>query len=197
MSSDKRIGEDEGLILGNPGDTIGLNMAEKVVGSSSEAGGCAVSALIFLLIVAGIILGVNFGIGMYGRNCGDEPIFKCLDEMFSDEKPAEQKGTVTAKGVYTHEQGSANMTLKIPLEGGAVTGTVTGDCGGKVTGSYNGKDKVGISGKFAGVCTVFLVNVPASATWGGIVNEESKTVPISFTGSGGGFSHSDSMSLSY
>ncbi len=171
-------------------------MAKETVKPASKGGCGPVTLLIFILVVAGIILGVDFGLGGYGRNCGDEPIFKCLEEVFS-EKPADQKGVVTATGPYAFKDYSVTMTLKIPLEGGNVTGTVAGDCGGKITGSYDGKNNGGISGKFAGVCGVFFVNVPASATLGGIVNKDGKTVPISFQGNGGGFSHEGSMALSY
>ena len=172
-------------------------MANKAVESTSKGKGCGPATfLIFILIVAGIILGINEGIGVYGVNCGDTPIIKCLDEIFSEDE-ADEKVTVTATGPYSYDDYSITMTMKIPLGGGGVTGTVAGSCGGKLTGSYNGQDKGGISGRFAGSCRVFGVNVPSSATWGGVVNKDSKTVPISFDGSGGGFSHQDSMSLSY
>lgn len=173
-------------------------MAETPVKLTPKGGGCApVTLLIFLLVVAGIILGANEGIGWFGSNCGDTPIFDCLNEIFSEEKPADKEGMVTATGPYSYKDSSVNMILKIPLEGGKVEGSVSGDCGGKVTGTYDGNNNGGISGKFAGTCSVFFVNVPASATFGGVVNKDSKTVPISFNGSGGGFSHQDSMSLAW
>lgn len=164
--------------------------------TSKKGPGCGVSILIFILVVAGLILGSNELIGWYGFNCGDEPIFECLDGVFSEDE-ADPKGVVTASGPYSYDDYSITMTMKIPLGGGEVTGNVSGDCGGKITGGYNGKDNGPISGKMAGSCKVFGVNVPASATWGGAVNKAGKVVPISFDGSGGGFSHQGSLPLSY
>lgn len=165
--------------------------------ATPKGGGCGPMAflLIFLLLGA-LVFGANAGIGYYGSECGDLDLMDCIEEIMAEEEEA-PGGTVAATGPYSYKDNSITMTANIPLEGGAVTGTVSGDCNGKVTGSFDGANNGVISGKLNGTCTIFFVNVPASATYSGVVNKDNKTVPISFNGSGGGFSHQDSMSLAY
>lgn len=66
-----------------------------------------------------------------------------------------------------------------------------------MNGTYNGRPNGAISGKMTGVCSPFFVNIPASADFSGTVNKTGKTVPITFTGRGGGFSHNGATALSY
>jgi hypothetical protein len=113
--------------------------------------------------------------------------------------PIDQKTNtiVKATGLYSYKNYSITMSIDIPLQGGKVTGTVSGDCNGKVTGSFDGKNNGPISGDITGFCEVTVVPVPAKATFQGVVNKDSKTVPISFSGSAAGLTHDGSMSLSY
>ncbi len=171
-------------------------MAENTVAKSPKASGCGPMILTIFIVILVFIFGGNFLFGSYSQNCGDMPLFDCISDIMSEDESLDND-VVTATGPYSYKDYSINMTVQIPLEGGAVNGTISGDCNGKVTGSYDGTEGGSISGKMAGACNVFFVNVPASATFGGVVNKTSKTVPISFQGSGGGFSHSDSMSLAY
>ena len=172
-------------------------MAENTVAKSPKASGCGpMMFFIILIAIATFIFGANAGIGFYGANCGDLSFFECIDEIMAEEESA-GNDVVTATGPYSYKDYSITMTAQIPLEGGEVTGSVTGDCNGKVKGIYDGQNGGSITGKLAGACNVFFVNVPASATFSGVVNKDSKTVPINFQGSGGGFSHNDSMSLAY
>lgn len=172
-------------------------MAEDSVVQSSKASGC--SPIMFfgiLFVIIAFIFGINFGFGSYSANCGDMPLFDCISDIMAEDEE-EATNVVTATGPYSYKDYSITMTAQIPLEGGEVTGSVSGDCSGKVTGTYNGENGGSITGKLAGACNVFFVNVPAKATFSGVVNKDSKTVPITFQGSGGGFSHEDSMSLAY
>ncbi len=171
-------------------------MAEDSVTPSPKASGCGpMMFFIILVVIIAFIFGINFGFGSYSANCGDMPLFDCIADIMEEEEEA--TNVVTATGPYSYKDYSITMTAQIPLEGGEVTGSVTGDCSGKVTGTFNGENGGSITGKLAGACNVFFVNVPASATFSGVVNKDSKTVPINFQGSGGGFSHNDSMSLAY
>lgn len=104
---------------------------------------------------------------------------------------------VKAAGPYEYKGHSISLTMDIPLQGGAVTGVVTGECNGKVNGTYDGKDQGVISGTITGYCNLAIVPVPAKATFQGMVNKESKSVPISFDGSAAGFTHTGSLTLSY
>ncbi len=171
-------------------------MAEDSVAPSPKASGCGpMMFFIILVVIIAFIFGINFGFGSYSANCGDMPLFDCIADIMEEEEEATNE--VTATGPYSYKDYSITMTANIPLEGGSVTGTVSGDCSGKVTGSFDGQNNGIISGKLAGACNPFFVNIPASATFSGIVNKDSKTVPISFQGSGGGFTHEGSMILSY
>lgn len=166
--------------------------------ATKSAGGCGPKAffiVIFILLAA--VFGFNFGFGYYGESCGDEPIFECIDRIMKDIEDGEEKSMVTASGPYSYKGNSITMTLDIPLDGGEVEGKVTGDCTGRVTGTFDGKENGVLSGNFNGSCSPFFVNIPARATLNGTVIQKAKSVPIGFQGSGGGFTHSDSMTLSY
>lgn len=171
-------------------------MTENSVQQSPKGSGCGpLTFFIVLVVIAILIFGGNEAFGWYGINCGGMDIFECAQEIMAEEEAEEN--TVTAAGSYSYKDYSIKLTALIPLEGGEVSGTVTGDCNGKLAGNFDGKNNGKISGNIAGTCTVFFVNVPAKATYNGSVNKDSKNIPITFQGSGGGFSHSDSMTLSY
>lgn len=162
--------------------------------------GCGLLALI--LIVAFMFLFVlgNEGVGMYFSRCGDDDanIPECLMEDLEAELDAEaEEGSVVASGVYEYKGHSVNVTMTVPLKGGAVTGALSGTCDGKVTGNYDGKQGGAIGGKMSGACAPFFVNIPAGADYSGSVNKTGKTVSIGFTGRGGGFTHEGSMTLAY
>lgn len=161
--------------------------------------GCGLAAVVVILVIVAAIFGINEGLGWYGLNCGDEPIWECLQDKEDEGKLTEeqQKSIVVASGPYSYSGYDVVVTAKIPLSGGPVTGSITGACNGKLTGSFAGGDNGAFSGKLAGTCEVFGMNVPASAQLTGSVNKEGKVVPIGFKGGGGGFSHSDSMVLAY
>lgn len=173
---------------------------EKTAQTSTGKTGCGPLMIFFIiLIIVAAIFGIDQGLGMYGLHCGDMPIKDCLQSRGEEDQLSEdqRKSLVVATGQYSYEGNSISLTMKIPLSGGPVTGGISGACGGKVTGRFGGQNKGGISGKIAGACSVFFVKTPASATYGGVVNKDSKTVPISFTGHGAGFTHEGSMVLSY
>jgi len=84
--------------------------------------------------------------------------------------------------------------MNIPLAGGPISGSVSGTCEGRVTGSNNGGS---LTGSMSGACSPFIMAVPASATFSGSVNKAGKTVPVSFSGKGGSFTHNGSLTLTY
>jgi hypothetical protein len=156
--------------------------------------GCA-GILIVVLVIA--VFGGNEMFGFYLENCqGEDDVFDCVLAAASEEEE-EPEGAVTATGTYTYKDFDVTVTANIPLEGGAVTGTVSGTCAGKVKGTFSGQDGGAISGTLSGACSPFIVNIPAGADFSGVVNKGSKTVPIGFTGRGAGITHQGSMSLTY
>jgi hypothetical protein len=148
------------------------------------------SFFLVLLIIIGLLIGMDFAYIAYLNQCGDEPLGECLSSQHTEELEIE---TVTATGSIEVQGYQVNITMNIPLDGGGVTGSFFGDCSGQITGEYAG----GLQGKAFGSCNPFLVPIPAKASFTGSVNRELKTVPISGSGSAAGFSGSGSLTLQY
>lgn len=166
----------------------------KSVPAKSGGIGCGTLIAFFLVLLILVVIGSNAAVGYYFQHCQGEDLFECLLNRVEEPEP---EGAVVATGVYNYDDYSVTVTANIPLAGGAVTGSVSGTCDGKLKGTFNGQDNGQISGTIAGTCSPFFVNVPAGATFGGVVNKDSKTVPINFTGKGVGLTHEGSMSLNY
>lgn len=171
-------------------------MEEEVQAAPAKAGKIGCGTIIAFVLVAFILLaiGSNAALGYYFSRCNDLDIFECFLNQAEDEKPA---GTVVATGVYSYDKYSVTLKANIPLEGGAVTGIVSGTCEGMLKGTFNGQNNGQLSGTIAASCSPFFVNIPASATFSGVVNKDNKTVPINFVGEGAGMKREGSMSLAY
>lgn len=163
--------------------------------------GFSVFGLIFLIIL--FILIIMIVVGTYNvaaAKCVGDDIISCIFDKFFGEPKEEAKaeGAVTASGAlsgkFKDKEGSVTVTLTFPLEGGTVTGTFSGDCDGNIKGSYAGGDGGAISGEAKGSCAFII---PASGEFSGTVNQTSKTVVVSGSGSAAGFSKQGSMTLSY
>lgn len=154
--------------------------------------------LIFILILILIFCG-DLAFIFISENCIDESPFVCLIGMLSEDDEEEpQEGTVTATGVISGEYGgearSVTISLTFPLEGGAVTGSFSGDCDGNIKGTYAGGNGGAISGTGKGSCAFVF---PASGKFSGTVNTASKTVPVHGSGSVPGFSGEGDLTLTY
>lgn len=158
--------------------------------------GCGPIIIFCILVVFMVGFGGNMAYGHYMSECEDaDDIMACMMDWSEEPVP---EGSVTATGPYTYEGHTVLFTLHIPLGGGAVTGNVSGACDGTVkNGTYTGQDNGVISGNISGTCDPFVVKIPATASFTGTVNKAAKSVPISFTGKGAGFTHQGSMSLSF
>lgn len=163
--------------------------------SDKQSGiGCLALLIFMTVLFVGLLFGFNYSVKYYYDNCYGLTFSDCVLKK-SDEQPEPE--SVTATGPYSYSGHSIVVTMHIPLAGGKVLGTVTGDCSGQVHGTFDGTNNGVISGNITGTCTVVIANIPAKATFAGMVNKDTKAVPITFSGSGGGFTHSGSMSLSY
>ncbi len=151
-------------------------------------------AAFILVVLILLLLGSNEALGYYFSHCRDIDLLECL---FSGLDEPEPEGEVSATGTYEFKGNSVNITANIPLDGGSVTGSVSGSCDGVIKATYSGQNNGVISGTMTGTCDPFFVKIPASAQFSGTVNKTAKTVPFHFTGNGGGFTHEGSMSLSY
>jgi hypothetical protein len=163
--------------------------------------GCAPLAGIAIVLVVLLVFGGNEAAGIYMSECAseedDDSMMDCLAEIFEDDEEEKPEGTVTATGVYSYKDYDVNITAHIPLGGGAVTGSVSGACDGKVTGSFDGNNNGVLSGKLTGSCDPFFIKIPAGADYTGSVNKTGRTVPFSFTGKGGGITHQGSTTLTW
>lgn len=163
--------------------------------TSAKSGmGCGTMIAFLLILIILITAGSNAALGYYLSHCQDKELFSCLLNRLEEPIP---EGAVTATGSYTYEGHSVTITAYIPLEGGSVTGTISGTCDGTLKGQFGGQNNGAISGTIVGGCSPFVVNVPASAEFDGIVNKDAKNVPIGFTGKGAGLTHEGSMTLTY
>lgn len=151
-------------------------------------------AAFILIVLILLLIGSNEAVGYYFTHCRDIDMFDCLLGGLEEPEP---EGGVVATGTYSYKGNDVNISANIPLDGGAVTGTVSGTCDGTVRGTFSGSQNGAISGRMTGVCSPFFVNIPASADFTGTVNKTSKIVPFSFSGRGGGFTHDGSMTLRY
>jgi hypothetical protein len=159
--------------------------------------GCGPLAALVIVIFVVLFVGANEGVGFYFTHCDEEDsnFFSCLfDEMSADEEAPKEEGTVTATGTYEYKGYNVVFTLNIPLQGGAVTGTVSDTCDANLKGTYSGGS---VKGTITGVCSPFFVNIPVSGAFNGPVNKTGKTVSFQFNGSGGGKSHEGSTTLKW
>ena len=155
--------------------------------------------LLFLVIVIILILLILDQAYILEQRCQNQDLFECALGIVSPSDQKEQpQGTVTATGTASGEFGgqqhSVTFTMNIPLEGGAVSGSFSGDCDGSIKGSFSGGNGGAISGTGKGSCAWVF---PASGSFSGSVNTTSKTVPVSGTGSAAGQSGSGSLTLTY
>ncbi len=155
--------------------------------------------LLILLIILLLLFG-NFSFIYVSTECIDQPFLECVTKHFEaddikDEGDAADTVTATGfiSGEFKGEQHSVNVVLNFRLSGGEVTGTFSGDCDGKIRGSYTEDNNV-IKGKGSGSC---LYVMPASGTFSGEVNTETKTITTTAKGSAIGFSKEGSLTLTY
>lgn len=161
----------------------------------------ALGILLFVMILLFLMfLGDMVFIGA-SKHCIDRDLLECALDILSpdEEEPAQDTDkTVTATGVisgnYGKSERSVSVSLTFPLEGGAVTGTFSGDCDGNIKGTFAGDNGGTISGTAKGSCGFIL---PASGSFAGTVNTASKTVNVSGEGSAAGFSGKGSLTLGY
>ena len=156
--------------------------------------GCGTMILIITILVMFVAVAGNEAFGYILSHCGDDDIIFCLLGRVDESEP---QGAVVATGVYTYKDYSVTVTANIPLEGGAVTGSMSGTCAGKLKGTFTGQNNGAFSGTIVGSCSPFFFNVPVSATFSGTVNKDAKNAPISFIGKGAGITHNGSLFLAY
>ena len=159
------------------------------------------ASLLFILFIILLVLLVFFGIDQayifVKEDCQDESMDACFGMLLHGDQtqmPADAvRATGSVSGDWGGEKRTLNVSMQIPLSGGGVTGSFSGDCSGKIKGRFSAGDGT-ISGTGEGSCGFII---PASGSFSGSVNEADRTVPISGSGSAAGFSGSGSITLEY
>lgn len=128
--------------------------------------GCGPMLAFLIVLVILVLIGSNAAIGYCFNHCQGEDVFDCLLNRLEEPEP---EGAVIATGTYSFKDYSVNVSANIPLEGGKVTGSMTGTCSGRVKGTFDGQNNGVVSGTIVGSCSPFIVNIPASAQFSGIV----------------------------
>ncbi|OGG76843.1 hypothetical protein A3B35_01985 [Candidatus Kaiserbacteria bacterium RIFCSPLOWO2_01_FULL_54_24] len=177
-----------------------MNYTQGATNLFRQRGMSPLGILFILVLILVLIFMFDMGFIFLSENCIDEgPILCALNMLLGeDEESAPQEGAVTAAGVVSGEYGgearSVTVTLTFPLEGGAVSGSFSGDCDGNIKGTYAGGNGGAISGTGKGSCAFVI---PASGQFSGTVNQSTKSVPVSGSGSAAGFSGEGSLTLTY
>ena len=161
-----------------------LNKRQGIVG---------VSLLAYFLIFLTLLVGVDLVYIFLSEKCINTGVIECLFNS-AEEEVQEEVELIEATGSFGYKDYSVSVSLIIPLEGGKITGSATGDCSGSIVGTYEGGAGGAISGEGKGSCAIFF---PASGTFSGTVDANTKTVPIEGTGNLAGYSGSGSITLSY
>lgn len=156
--------------------------------------GIFVLLFILFFLLGGIIV-ADLGYISYTTRCGDTPLGECLKATPTPTPNPET--TVTAVGSFSAKGYGVSITMNVPLSGGAVSGTFTGDCQGTIRGTFDGNNNGVVSGSAHGSCNPFVIPIPVSATFTGKVDQDTKTIPISGEGVAAGVSGSGSLVLTF
>ncbi len=175
-----------------------MNNRRELLLKHVRPGGCSPIAVFvgLILIIGGIIAGDMAYIGISEECMDAEDMFDCIAEILESEGEAEpEEGTVTAVGSIGDEQGDITFTLTIPLKGGAVSGSFSGDCDGSLKATFAGGNGGSITGgKGAGKCAWVM---PALGEFTGTVNTTAKTAIITGEGRIPGGSKQGSVTLTW
>jgi hypothetical protein len=155
----------------------------------SQAGFSGIIILLFILIFLLGLFGADYG---YVKFSEKQNIYPTVTPY-----PGQKQTPVSAHGSITKSKYTVNIELNFLLEGGSVTGSFSGACDGTISGYYDGKDGGALSGKAVGSCDPFFVPIPASGTFSGNVFPQQKTIPVTGSGSAGGFSGEGSLTFTF
>ena len=164
---------------------------------SSQSGIAAIAVLFILFIILGLLIGADYGYIALTGYCENVPTMECISGTKPNKpaEPAQKQTVIVATGNISGDKYNVTVTMNIPVEGGAVTGTFSGTCDGKISGTAT-KDGA-ISGEAFGSCSLVVVPVPARGEFDGTVIPQTKSVPIMGTGTAMGISKSGSITLTY
>lgn len=175
-------------------------MVDEPVKAPKNGMGCLTMVVLIAVLILAVVFGIVEGLSFFSAHCGGESLIDCILNKTDtlELTPNEKASMVTATGTYSYKGYYVDVTAHIPLSGGPVVGVVTGTCDGKMKGTFAGEDDGKISGDMNGACSPFIVAIPASATYGGSIDEKARKVYIYFSGkAAGGLTHDGNIVLSY
>lgn len=90
----------------------------------------------------------------------------------------------TIQGSYEYLNQQVNYSIKIPKNGGDITGKVTGICEGLVTGTYLQGRTPQVEGTVNAKCRMAFISQQASAKFSGKINDGEKKAYLDWVGDG-------------
>lgn len=102
---------------------------------------------------------------------------------------------ITAKTTIIASGKTINLVMKYPSVGGAISGTMTGDCSGSLNGTYDGPQSQTLSGNGSASCSLGFMNVGVNITYSGRLTSAT-SAHIDYTVSALGKSESGSTDVS-
>lgn len=104
---------------------------------------------------------------------------------------------VKAAGTYSYENYSVHVVMEFPKEGGAITGSIDGDCTGTIDGAYAGGENGNVTGKTQANCGIAIFKINAEGDFTGKVSLEQKKVNTDFQGKAADFTHNGSIIINF
>lgn len=95
--------------------------------------------------------------------------------------PIPDPGMLVARTRYSYNGYSVAVDLKIPKNGGKITGVIDGDCQGKIEGVYEGLVSGALRGKGKPTCTVLFMVLEPEVSFSGTISEKDKTGDLEIT----------------
>ncbi|MCL5784290.1 MAG: hypothetical protein M1142_02975 [Patescibacteria group bacterium] len=96
--------------------------------------------------------------------------------------PTPAKNVVVRTGEYSYQGHTLKYTLRIPKNGGPITGDFSDACEGPITGTFDGQEGGNVTGKAEANCKVVLFNYNLKATYNAKLYLKQGKVDINWEG---------------
>lgn len=104
-------------------------------------------------------------------------------------------GNATAKSTISSNGKTIHLTMTYPRNGGAVTGTISGDCTGNISGSYEGPSTGELNGTAKANCSQGFFSIPVTVIYYGTLYPTDSEASIHYTTSAMGQTQSGTTKL--
>lgn len=89
--------------------------------------------------------------------------------------------TITAHSTIKDNGKTINLTMYYPNTGGAITGSIGGDCDGTISGQYAGPSTDNLSGTAKASCSEGFISVPVTLSYTGKMLPSDTAAKITYT----------------